>query len=155
MGGEEDKRAQTGPAKTEVFLISEWKVSAAIPTPPENAALIEYAIKQQGAEVWAQFSTQELKDADPACSVDQTPAAGLIVRALATDHLYLDDGSDSGQTVQQSITSGVIKKYTKVGDYYYFYQHPQGVCGTSSKVPKLQAVAEQEVQLIADKLTSE
>jgi len=154
-GGKGGGGPNTGPAKTEIFLIPEWKLSAEIPAPPEQAGLIQYKITQQNGQETAQFSTQELKDADPACAVDQTPAAGFILRAKATDHLYLDDGTDSGQTIQKSIASGVIKSYKKVSNYYYIYQHPQGLCGASPTIPQLQQAAVKSVQSIAAKLTAE
>lgn len=144
----------TGPAKTEIFLIPEWKVAAEIPTPPESSALIQYKIIQQGGQTWAQFSTQELKDADPSCAVEQNASAGIISRAKASDHAYLNDGTDTGRTIQQDIDSGALKSYKKIGDYYYWYQHPQGACGNSTKVPQLQKAAIQAVEMIAARLTA-
>lgn len=137
-GGAGDTHAQTGPAKTEVYLITEWGLDSPIPTPPNSAALIQYVIKKNGSQAFAQFSTQELKDADPACSVDETPAAGIINRAKATDHLLGEDGSDSGETIQQAVSKGDISNSKKVGSYYYWFVGPQGLCGSEKNVSKVQ-----------------
>lgn len=153
-GGGGNSNPHTGPAKTEVFLILEWKVSAAIPTPPEQAALIQYKIADGNPE-GAQFTTQELVDLDKNnCSADSQPA-GTIFRAKATDHFYLDDGSDSGKSVQQEIGSGVFKPFKKVGDYYYWYRHSQAACNDTATGVHLQSLAAQSVQAIVSKLTVE
>ncbi len=148
-GGETgDSHAQTGTAKTESYIIPEWHVTSDFPAPPESAALIQYQITN-GTPVSAAFTTQELIDADPACSASAAPA-GIISRAAPTDPFYLEDGTPSGQTVQQQLTGkdNSFKPFKKAGDYYYWYTQPQAPCGDVSKTKNLQTVAEAQVKQI-------
>lgn len=147
-----DAHSQTGPAKTEAFVIPEWSVSSEFPTPPENAALIQYQINN-GSPVTASFTTQELLDVDSSCSAGRGPA-GLIARAAPTDPFYLEDGTPSGKTVQQWLTSNdnTFKPYKKVGSYYYWYNNPQSGCGDPSKTKTLQSAAEAQVKQIVSHL---
>ncbi|HXE10240.1 MAG TPA: prepilin-type N-terminal cleavage/methylation domain-containing protein [Verrucomicrobiae bacterium] len=141
----------TGSAKTEVFLIKEWNVSAAIPTPPENAALIQYKIVN-ATPSYAEFTTQELIDAaGDACSAGHQPA-GHIARAKGNDPYYLDDGTRTGHTVAQEMVSGGHQPYKQVGDYYYWYAHPQAGCGDLDKTNALQTAAIEQVQQIVNHL---
>jgi hypothetical protein len=144
----------TGPAKTEVFIIPEWKLSAEIPTPPTNAALIQYKITTVNSEAVANFTTQELIDSDKTnCTADNAPA-GTITKALPTDPAYAPDGTPTGKTVTQEIQS-TGGTYTKVGSYIYWYSHPQGVCSTAANGPQLQNDAIKQVQVIVSKLQAE
>lgn len=147
-GGGGDSHAQTGPAKTEVLIIHEWNVSAAIPAPPAQAALIQYQI-MGGPPASAAFTTQELIDAAPACTADRAPA-GIISRAAPTDPFYLEDGAPSGKTVEQQLTSGgnTFKPFKKAGNYYYWYTPAQAACGASAAVASLQSVAAAQVKQI-------
>lgn len=150
-GGQGDSHAQTGPAKNEVFIINEWNVSAEIPTPPENAALIQYKITD-GQQAAAQFTTQELIDAGGSdCGADHEPA-GMIIRAKAGDTFYLGDGTSSGKTVAQELATGVFKPYKHLGDYYYWYVHAQAACGDPAKTGPLQTLATSEVKQIVTHL---
>jgi|SRR5665213_100665 len=145
----------TGPAKTEVFIMPEWKVSASIPTPPEDAALIQYKITTANGQATAKFTTQELTDSDNNnCTADNAPA-GIVVKALPTDAYYATDGTNSGQTVEQALQSGIASPYKKVGGYYYWYNHPQGLCSTASNGAQLQNDAIKQVQAIVSNLTQE
>jgi type II secretory pathway pseudopilin PulG len=150
-GGGGDSHAQTGPAKNEVFIINEWNVSAEIPRPPENAALIQYKITD-GQPAAAQFTTQELIDAGGSdCGADHEPA-GMIVRAKTGNTFYLGDGTSSGKTVAQELATGTFKPYKHLGDYYYWYVHAQAGCGDVAKTGPLQTLATGEVKQIVTHL---
>lgn len=141
----------TGPAKTESYLILEWGVTADIPAPPEDAALIQYKIGT-GTTASAGFTTQELIDAGgDACSADHMPA-GSILRAKPSDPFYLEDGSASGQTVGQVMASDTFTPNKKVGDYFYWYVHSQAACGDPAKTKTLQSAAATQVQHIVSNL---
>lgn len=151
-GGKGGKSSpDTGPAKTEVFLIREWGVSAEIPAPPENAALIQYKIVN-GTPPYAEFTTQELIDAaGDDCAAGHQPA-GHVTRAKGNDPYYLDDGTRTGHTVAQEMVSGDHQPYKQVGDYYYWYAHPQAGCGDTAKTNALQTAAIDQVKQIVSHL---
>ena len=151
-----DKHPQTGPAKNEVMIIHEWGLASEFPAPPKQAALIQHQIASGSKPQMAQFTTQELIDSNPACSLDRAPA-GIIARATATDPFYLPDGTPSGKTVQQQLTSNAntLKPYKKVGSYYYWYISPPAACGTSQQTRQLQTVAEAQVKQIVLHLEKE
>lgn len=141
----------TGPAKTEIFIIHEWGVSAAIPTPPKDAALIQYQFMADSKPQSALFTTQELIDADPACSADHAPG-GLIARGGGGDPFLLSDGTSSGKTVKEELATGGFKPYKQVGGYYYWYVHAQSGCGDIAKTGQLQTAASNEVKQIVTHL---
>ena len=151
-----DQGPQTGPAKTEVFLITEWKLSATIPAPPEDAALIQYKLSTVNGQAAAYFTTQELIDSDKSdCTADHAPG-GIVLKAMPTDHYYSPaDGTDTGQTVAQALQSGAASPYKQVGSYDYWYSHPQGICSTASNGAQLQNDAIKQVQAIVSKLQPE
>jgi len=144
----------TGPAKTEAFLIYQWKIDAVIPTPPEQAALIQYKITSNGQQTYANFTTQELIDLDKQCTADNAPA-GTVFQAKGTDPFYNSDGTTSGQTVQQAIASGQYTPYKQVGNYYYWYQPSPTPCDTTTQGQQLQQLAMQEVKQIVTNLKSQ
>jgi hypothetical protein len=104
----------------------------------------------------AQFTTQELIDSNPACSLDRAPA-GIIARAAAADPFYLPDGTPSSKTVKQQLTGNdnAFKPYKLVGNYYYWYVPSQAACGDSPQTAQLQTVAKAQVKQIVLHLEKE
>ncbi len=146
---------QTGPAKTEAFVIPEWKLQAEIPTPPESAALIQYQIDSSAQPVVARFTTQELIDLDKDnCSTSNAPA-GLIIKAAGSDEFLNDDGTDSGQTVAQTFAARPIMPYKVVSSEYYWYSPPQASCNVTTQGKQLQAAAIAQVKAIVSHLAQE
>jgi hypothetical protein len=132
----------TNQAKTEVYLIPEWKLQADVPAPQDcpssSSCLYDYTISTDSQPIAAKFTSQDLINLNKDnCSADEAPG-GLIDRALGTDPYYLDDGSTSGITVAQTLAKGNNEPYKKVGDYYYWYVHAQTACTDSSKALALQ-----------------
>jgi hypothetical protein len=140
-----------------VYLIPEWHLTATLKPAPK--LLIQHTIKQQSGQTWAQFSSQELKDLDAACASDRTAAAGVINRAKGAGPAYGPDGEPLGKTVQQLIDSGDLKNYKKVGDYYYWYESPQGLCGgtqeNQQQIQQVQTATENAVKSIVANLKAE
>jgi len=150
-----ETKKTTKTPKTEIFLIPEWKVSAEIPVPPEEAALIQYKIIASANPAVAGFTTQELVDIDKSsCSADNS-VAGSIVRARGADRFPTEGDFGSGKTVQQAMTTGVVKTYKKLGDYYYWYVHPQSLCGTDDRAVVPQKSAITQVEAIVANLTQQ
>jgi type II secretory pathway pseudopilin PulG len=147
-------QAQTGSAKTEGFLIPEWNVQAVIPTPPEQAALIQYLITP-AQPTFAKFTTQELIDLNrDTCSAENEPA-GIITRGAADDPYYFEDGTPSGKTVVQEFTSSPIKPYKVVNGYYYWYIPAQAPCDITPKGKDLQSAAATQVKSIVNHLSEQ
>lgn len=119
--------------------IKEWGVKASY---SENSTLI-YKITSQGNGVWAQLSSKEMYDMDPDCDAS-SQMAGIIVRQKTGSDLANPDGSDSGETIDSAVKDGTVSLYSKVGDYYYWYQSPQAACGDID--PSIQTTAKAAAQ---------
>lgn len=138
----------TGPAKTEVFLIPEWHVKAQLTPVPKE--LIQYKINEANGEQQALFTSQAILDADKTCTAE-SGVGGMIVQASPTQHFFFD--VDTGKTVQQAVDDGDITGARKAGQYYYWYQHPQSACGTIQQSLQDQLIV--DVQSIVSNLTTE
>jgi hypothetical protein len=142
----------THQAKTEVYLIPEWKLAADVPAPQgcqsASSCLYDYTIATDSQPVAAKFTSQDLISLDKDnCSADNAPG-GMIARALGTDPFYLSDGTQSDKTVAQTLVQGSNKPYKKIGDYYYWYVHAQAACSDSGKAQSLQNAAAAFVQSV-------
>jgi hypothetical protein len=141
-----------------VFIIPEWKVSAAITASTDTApdsGLIQYKITTVNGQAAAYFTSQELIDSDKAdCTVDNAPA-GIVMKALPTDEYYSGDGYDPGQTVAQALQSGAATYYKQVNGYDYWYVHPQDECSTASNGLTLDNDAIKQVEEIVSNLKTD
>ena len=129
--------------------IKEWGVKA----PYDGKLTIKYKIQTEGSLMWADFSSDELNASDPNCTTDGG-YGGAITKIKAGQDVALADGSASGQTVEQMIASGTLKTYSHIGNYYYYYQHPQAACGSSQESNDLQTQTQSDVQGIVKNLES-
>jgi len=123
-------------AEKKSLSIKEWGVSADYESPVD----LVYKIKTDDlGEAWAQMSSAQLVNSDPQnCSID-SQLGGIIVRLHSGGHIYGPAGDDTGVTVESAINTGSLSEYSHVGDYYYYYEHPQAACGTDgSKSSNLQ-----------------
>ena len=129
------------------LTVKEWGVRA----PYDGSLTLQYQVVSQAGQTWAYFSSDQLAASDPGCSVENG-AAGLINRYAAGSKLYLEDGSQSDQTIEQAIASGAITTYSHVGDYYYFPVSSQSACGSSQASNDLQSQTHTVVVDIAKSL---
>lgn len=127
--------------------IKEWGVRA----PYDGKLSIKYKIQTEGSLIWADFSSDELNASDPNCTTDGG-YGGAITKIKAGQYITLPDGSASTQTIEQMIASDTLKFYRHLGDYYYFYQHPQAACGSSKLSNDLQSQTQSDVQAIVKNL---
>jgi hypothetical protein len=70
-------------------------------------------------------------------------------RYTSTDIVQNEDGTSSGLTpsqyfAQNDITTG----YAHIGNYYYWYIHPNGVCGSSQSSQNIQTQTDSGFQAI-------
>lgn len=129
------------------FSIPEWGVRA-----PFTASLTpEYSITTQGNWTWAYFSSKELNLSDSSCTTDGG-YGGVINRIAAGQKLMGADGGASDQTIEAAISSGVIKDYSHVGNYYYYYEHSQAACGQSDYSQTIQQETETAISGLAKDL---
>jgi hypothetical protein len=136
-----EKTSQSTPAAskntviTQKYLtIKEWGVKG----PYQSDVDLSYKITSDDiGEVWAQMSSTQLKAAAPECD-EQSQMGGVIIRYHKGDDLRGPAGQDTGQTIEQAIKSNVLTEYSHVGDYYYYFEHPQAACGVSQKSVDIQ-----------------
>lgn len=141
--------ASTSPSSTSpsYFTIKEWGVRA-----PFSASLTpEYSISNQSGSTWAYFSSKELNLSDSNCTTNGG-YGGIINRIAAGQQIMGPTGESSNQTIEAAISSGVIKDYSHVGNFYYYYEHPQAACGQSEYSQTIQTETETAVEDIAKSL---
>lgn len=127
-------------AKASKFVtISEWGIKA----PYRGNLDITYKLESDMSAQYVYFTTDEL-EAIPDCKLNVELGgygnAGTITRYSSTDHMQAADGSDLGVTPAQYLAQGDFPKsnYAKVGDYYYFYTHPNAACSDTTQAQKAQ-----------------
>lgn len=136
---------------TKYFTISQWAVRA-----PYNGNLtLEYSPPQAGGDVY--LSSAQLDQSDPNCSLYQTNMTGgyggYIERLKPTDQITTETGQGTGQSAAQYYNqnynqSGLYMSH--IGNYYYLYVHPQGLCAQNSANIQNQTVS--VFENIVDKL---
>jgi hypothetical protein len=124
------KAASNSQALAQKYLtIPEWGVKGAY----QSDVDLTYKITSDDlGETWAQISSKQLKEAAPQCD-EQSQMGGIIVRVKEGVDLRGPAGQDTGQTVEQAISGGVLSEYSHVGSYYYYFEHPQAACDVSQK----------------------
>lgn len=135
---------------SKTLSIKEWGVKAKY----TSGVDLIYNIKTDDeGESWAQTSSTQLVNSDPEhCSLD-SQLGGIISRLHSGADMFGPAGQDTGVTIEQAIKDGSLSEYSHVGDYYYFYQHPQAACGSDgSESEKLQAKTLDAVQQAAKNL---
>src|SRR5688572_13457048 len=113
----EEAKTETKPAeeaKTYV-TIKEWNVRAEY---SGEHKLVYKIYNDKGAR----FSSDQLEKYGSGCMADDSPA-GIIERLKPTESI----GDSDGTTAQEAAKTNPA--FVKVGDYYYHYAHPHGVCG--------------------------
>jgi type II secretory pathway pseudopilin PulG len=133
---------QSSKAKNQKYVtISEWGIKS----PYSGKLNITYKLETDMAAQYVYFTTDDL-EAIPDCRLNVSLGgygnAGTITRYSLTDHVQAEDGSDLGVTPAQYITENNLPagNYVKVGNYYYFYNHPNGPCSGTEQAQ--QAIAD-------------
>jgi type II secretory pathway pseudopilin PulG len=106
--------------------INEWKVKFK----HSGTITIMYAHDSHDKNSRAAFfSSTQLAAKNKACKAEFYPA-GYIVRYKGAEHVYNDEGTDSGKSAEQyaaDLTKSSVT-FAHVGEYYYFYHGPKGKC---------------------------
>lgn len=135
--------------KVSYFTISQWGIRA----PYSGSLSLEYSVQTSSPPDSASFSSGQLDASDPNCK-SSGDGGGVIVRYASTDTVLNEDGSSTGQMPAQyfsaSTNSGFI--YKQVGNYYYWYIHPQGICGSSQSSQDLQTQTDDTVKALVQNL---
>ncbi len=95
----------------------------------------------------ARFSSDQLEKYGSGCMADDSPV-GIIERLKPTESI----GDSDGTTAQEAAKTN--SAFVKVGDYYYHYAHPHGVCGNPNAPEALQEAAIKAVTDLVPKLTA-
>ena len=131
------------------FTITEWGVRA-----PYNGSLtLEYSVSA-GSSLpgTAAFSSTQLDASDPQCK-SGADYGGVVDQYRSTDEYQVGDlGSDSGQTAAEYAATLDSSTYGHVGSYYYFYVHPQGLCGSGQSSEDAQTQTQDAVAGLLSKL---
>lgn len=116
-------------SSTKYITITQWGVRAPI---TNNSVSLEYTLSSNSTPQYASFSSTELDASDSTCKSDGNDG-GVVERYASTDIVQNEDGSSSGQTPSQYFSANDISStdYALVGNYYYWYIHPQGQCGST------------------------
>jgi cytoskeletal protein RodZ len=83
------------------------------------------------------FSSSQLAAKNKACKAELYPA-GYIVRYQGAEHVYDDEGKDTGKTATDYSKGVSGAEYKQIGDYYYFYHGPKGKCADLKEIESLQ-----------------
>jgi hypothetical protein len=108
---------QATPNKSNELVITQWGVKLTLPS---GLSDLGYAVKNVGGVEIAYFSTKTLVGLDPNCSTDNA-GIGAISRETS-----LRDASDP--------YAGEAMKH--IGNYYYYYGHPQAYCSDNAAAQK-------------------
>jgi hypothetical protein len=120
------------------FTITQWGIRA-----PYNGSLtLEYSTPTGSDPSYINLSSAQLDASDPSCQSSGN-YGGAFEQYVSTDIVSLEDGTSSGQTPAEYIASGGFGglnggKYAQIGNYYYFYVQPQGVCSSSQSSQNIQ-----------------
>lgn len=123
------KSSSNSTAKTvNYFTITQWGVRA----PYSGKLTLSYTISTIGGLTGANLTSAQLNSSGSAC-LSGSNYGGVIIRYASTDMVQNADGSNSGLTPSEYFTQNNISSstYAHIGNYYYWYIHPQGVCGSS------------------------
>ena len=108
---------QTTTKKNNELVITQWGVKLTLPS---GLSDLEYAVKNVGGIEIAYLSTKTLVGLDPNCSTDNS-GIGAISRETSPR-----DASDP-------YGSAPMKH---IGNYYYYYGHPQAYCSDNAAAQK-------------------
>jgi Tfp pilus assembly protein FimT len=103
------------------------------------------------------FTSSQLSVKNSFCKAVYYPA-GYIVRYKTTEHVYGDDGKDSGKTAEQyagdlaKSSDASSNPFAHAGDYFYFYHGPTGKCDDVKDVDDLQDQAEAAIKTLCQSL---
>jgi hypothetical protein len=132
------------------FVIKEWGVRAKY----SGTLTLQYSPDANDSSV-LNFNSSQLKAADPTHCTDGIDGGGVIVRYAPTDPVEAEGGGSLG-TAQQYFTASNDRAagnyYSKVGDYYYQYQHPQSACSDKDSADTLQTQTDDAVNAIVQNL---
>jgi hypothetical protein len=139
------KTSSTSTTKTvSYFTITQWGVRA----PYSGSLTLEYTAPTGSDPAEINLSSAQLDASDPACQSSPN-YGGVLERYTSTDIVQNEDGTSSGLTpsqyfAQNDITTG----YAHIGNYYYWYIHPNGVCGSSQSSQNIQTQTDSGFQAI-------
>jgi hypothetical protein len=135
------------------FVIKEWGLRAKY----SGNLTLEYKITPDTGTpsvLYARFSSTQL-DAQGATCKSSGDYGGIISRYLSTSDILSADGSDTGQTAAQFAPTQSSSTYSHVGNYYYFFSRPQGVCNAAQSAQNVQSQTVQAVEQLAPNLETE
>jgi hypothetical protein len=110
------------------FVIKEWGVHAKYSG--SQHLTYSFAMRDAGAQVnnrYASFNSTELAASNSSVCMGGLDGAGIIERLAPSDHVFGEDGSDEG-TAEAFFAAPDAGNYQKLGNYYYWYDHPQAPC---------------------------
>jgi hypothetical protein len=135
-------------SSTNYFSIPEWSVRA----PYSGNLSLHYTLSTSSGEAYAKFTSDQLDATSAQCRSAAT-YGGVILRFAANDTVYTPDGTNTGKTATQYFTSGnTFVTYIKVGNYYYQFSQPQGVCDASQVSQDAQQATVNAVRNITENL---
>jgi hypothetical protein len=132
-------------AQVSYFTISQWGVRA----PYSGSLSLEDSVQASSTPETASFSSSQLDASDATCQ-SAGNYGGVVQRYASTDIVMNEDGTSSGQTPAQYFSANDISSstYKQVGNYYYWYIHPQGICGSSQDSQNLQSQTDDAVKAL-------
>lgn len=139
--------------KVSYFTISQWGIRA----PYSGNLSLEYTMVSDAGNPYAsaEFSSAQLDSSDPQCK-SGGDYGGVVTRYASTDTV-MDEGGASLGTPAQALASGSFGglnggEYAHIGNYYYIFIHPQGVCGTSQASQNIQTQTDDAVKALVQNL---
>jgi hypothetical protein len=125
----------TTPAVVNSYVtIGEWKVKFK----HNGTFTIMYAHDSKDKNSRAVFfGSSQLASKNKACKAEFYPA-GYIARYSGAEHVYDNDGKDTGKPAAEYAKGLSSVEYKQVGDYYYFYHGPKGKCAELKEIQDLQ-----------------
>jgi len=111
--------AVTTDANKDYLVLDDWGVKFKLPTNLGNNQIKYYQkTNTYSGDRYYEFSTSRVEALGGAC--------------LSTDPSYTSLGALSRMTSPSTATASAPELASKIGDYYYYYSHPQAGCSDSN-----------------------
>jgi hypothetical protein len=104
------------------LVIKEWGIRAAY----NSDLMLEYKI-DPSTPYRAKFSSEQFDTVSPNCT--DGGYGGVIERYAQDSNVVFDELNPATMTAGQYAKTLDKSNYSKVGDFYFFYFHPQAACG--------------------------
>jgi hypothetical protein len=134
------------------FTIKEWGVRGSY----DGSVNLKYKVFSNNPN-GISFSSSEIEAANSTCKVELSSDAGyggVVRRYLSSDKFLNPAGVDTGLTAEQEAAKMDKSGFGHVGNYYFFYEHPQGVCGQSQASIDTEGQAQTAVKSIVANLVA-